>query len=66
MHACTILNLLHLAAETDKMVEDSGEFYDGEKEGGDLRNEQSHQQQKRPAEDDASGESKKPKLDGSS
>lgn len=29
------------------MTEDVGELYDGEKEGGDVRNEQSHE---RPAE----------------
>lgn len=38
---------INLAAVADKMIEDEGELYDGEKEGGDIRNESSAQ--KRPA-----------------
>uniref|UniRef100_A0A915DQQ9 Histone deacetylase n=1 Tax=Ditylenchus dipsaci TaxID=166011 RepID=A0A915DQQ9_9BILA len=34
---------------SDKMVEDEGELYDGEKEGGDFRNESSVPPQKQPA-----------------
>lgn len=33
----------------DKMIEDEGELYDGEKEGGDLKNQISFAPQKRPA-----------------
>jgi len=50
-------------AIADKIVEDLGELYDGEREGGDLRNEQSY---KRPAESGLSPEPKKPKNDSES
>lgn len=36
------------AAVTDRIVEDNGEFYDGEKEGGDLRNGQSYKRAASP------------------
>jgi hypothetical protein len=44
------------------MIEDLGEQYDGEKEGGDLRNEQSY---KRPAEAGLSPDAKKVKNEES-
>ncbi|CAD5229067.1 unnamed protein product [Bursaphelenchus okinawaensis] len=47
-------------AVVDKMVEDTGELYDGEKEGGDERNEQSY---KRPHEEGDSPTPKKAKED---
>jgi hypothetical protein len=45
------------------MVEDLGELYDGEKEGGDLRNDQSY---KRPADSGLSPDAKKPKNEDES
>uniref|UniRef100_A0A915DS09 histone deacetylase n=1 Tax=Ditylenchus dipsaci TaxID=166011 RepID=A0A915DS09_9BILA len=51
---------------SDKMVEDEGELYDGEKEGGDFRNESSVPPQKRPASSitppNSSSEVKKTRL----
>lgn len=47
-------------AVVDKMVEDAGELFDGEKEGGDERNEQSF---KRPHEAGESPDTKKAKPD---
>jgi hypothetical protein len=38
---------MSLAAVSDKIIEDEGELFDDEKEGGDIRNESSAQ--KRPA-----------------
>ncbi|KAI6183682.1 Histone deacetylase [Aphelenchoides bicaudatus] len=46
------------SAIADKIIEHTGELYDGEKEGGDLRNEQSY---KRPADSGSSPDAKKPK-----
>ncbi|KAI1722464.1 histone deacetylase domain-containing protein [Ditylenchus destructor] len=52
-------------AEVDKLIEDDGELYDGEKEGGDIRNESVPQ--KRPASAaDTAAEIKKSKLEDES
>lgn len=54
------INWLFSAAIADKIIEDHGELYDGEKEGGDHRNEQSY---KRPANSGLSPDPKKAKND---
>jgi hypothetical protein len=56
----TIITSPILAAIADKIIEDHGELYDGEKEGGDQRNEQSY---KRPADSGSSPDAKKAKSE---
>lgn len=53
----SFLLFMHSIAEAvaDKLTEDPGEMYDGEREGGDLRNETSY---KRPAESSVPPESR--------
>jgi len=53
-------------AVEDKMVEHEGELYEGEKEGGDLRNESSAAPQKRQASPPGVPEVKKSKVETSS